>query len=447
MFTCKICNTTYTRVSVLRTHYTSTIHKHNLLNIELLAYQVSNQLSNQVSNQKTNIDINESTESTLVTSLQSNKPNNDSTNNIILELIDDNDHLPKITSDVVTKELVTNEDKLQHDKQDGHDGQDGNLIEEHESLQLNKSFVCFGCDRKYSQKTNLYRHHKTCDLYKEALKLSKKTQTDIEIAARLIKHRNLCRIIPQLKFDDTMLCKSRDTQLQTNISNNNTMNNNTMNNITINNTINVGNWETINFIRPFLHEDISHLYTKENRLKIIASGNNAVNTVINLIYSKPENDNLYRYNSRRNLVKTPDINGQLISYNANEAFAKLAMCILDITDEIMTKSEDILAEYPQYRRGVETYIGTNNWNGEGGNNRYKEYEKNIEMKFETSHKKSETNITMFENEKYRILKNGGTLNFDLESLKRLKAMVEPNNEPMAESTAESNSQTQSPQIL
>lgn len=437
---CKICDKTYTSATVLRTHYASAMHKRNLLkqkNGPNSVYNISTiytdghngeliyTLDTGFLSKLPDTDISEnSTDCELDTSLRSERPSE--------------------TSD---KELVPKEDKLQHDKQDGHDGQDGNLIEEHESLQLNKAFVCFGCDRKYSQKTNLYRHHKTCDLYKEALKLSKKTQTDIEIAARLIKHRNLCKIIPQLKFDDTMLCKSRDTQLQTNISNNNTMNNNTMNNITINNTINVGNWETINFIRPFLHEDISHLYTKENRLKIIASGNNAVNTVINLIYSKPENDNLYRYNSRRNLVKTPDINGQLISYNANEAFAKLAMCILDITDEIMTKSEDILAEYPQYRRGVETYIGTNNWNGEGGNNRYKEYEKNIEMKFETSHKKSETNITMFENEKYRILKNGGTLNFDLESLKRLKAMVEPNNEPMAESTTESNSQTQSPQTL
>jgi len=428
MFTCKICNTTYTRVSVLRTHFTSTIHKKNLLNIELMTYQVSN----QVSYAKTIID-NESTDSTPVTSLQSDKPNNDSTNNIILELVDDNDHLPKTTSDAVTKELVTNEDNPENEDKNG------NMIEEHEPLQSNKEFKCFGCDKKYAQKTNLYRHHKTCDIYIEAYKLSKKSLTDIEIAANLIKHRNLCKIIPQLKFDDTMLCKSRDTQIQTNVSNNNTMNNN----ITINNTINVGNWETINFIRPFLHEDISHLYTKENRLKIIASGNNAVNTVINLIYSKPENDNLYRYNSRRNLVKTPDINGQLISYQANEAFAKLAMCILDITDEIMTKSEDILAEYPQYRRGVETYIGTNNWNGEGGNNRYKEYEKNIEIKFETSHKKSETNITMFENEKYKILQNGGRLNFNLESLNRLKAMLEPDNDAVTESA----SQTQSHQPL
>jgi hypothetical protein len=420
MFHCEICNTTYTRISVLRTHFNSIVHKQNILRIELL----NNQLCNIADN---NNNINN-----IVLPLQSDRTDI----NVLSQSLSDNienttdGKLAIVLVSEILDENNDNQDSIQLDEKTKSSAEPG------ESLQSNKEFKCFGCDKRYAQKPNLYRHHKTCDIYIEAYKLSKKSLTDIEIAANLIKNRNLCKIIPQLKFDETMLCKSRDTQIQTNVSNNNTMNNN----ITINNTINVGNWETINFIRPFLHEDISHLYTKENRLKIIASGNNAVNTVINLIYSKPENDNLYRYNSRRNLVKTPDINGQLISYQANEAFAKLAMCILDITDEIMTKSEDILAEYPQYRRGVETYIGTNNWNGEGGNNRYKEYEKNIEMKFETSHKKSETNITMFENEKYKILQNGGRLNFNLESLNRLKAILEPDNDAVTEYTSQTHSQ-------
>jgi hypothetical protein len=181
----------------------------------------------------------------------------------------------------------------------------------------------------------------------------------------------------------------------------------------------VGNWETLNFIRPFLHENISHLYTKENRLEIIKSGNNAVNVVIKLIYDKPENKNMYRYNERRNYVKTPDINGDIVSYPANEAFAKLATVILDITDDIMTNSQDIILEYPQYQSGIDAYALTNNWLGEGGNERYKEYEKKIEMSIETSHKSSESNIIRFENEKRQILLNGGSLDFNKKSINNL----------------------------
>jgi glutamine amidotransferase-like uncharacterized protein len=106
------------------------------------------------------------------------------------------------------------------------------------------------------------------------------------------------------------------------------------------------------------------------------------------------------------------VNGDIVSYPANEAFSKLAVAILDITDDIMTNSEDILKEYPQYRRGVDVYADTNNWNGESGNDRYKEYEKTIELNIETSHKKSETNIIQFENAKQTILLNGGKLEFN-----------------------------------
>ena len=221
--------------------------------------------------------------------------------------------------------------------------------------------------------------------------------------------------IPHLKIGQDINNVIPNSATTNNITNNN---GNTIINNTTNNNINimVGNWETLNFIRPFLHEYVEHLYTPENKLKIISSGNNAVNTAIDLIYELPVNKNIYRYNNRRNFVKTPNINGDVVSYPANEAFGKLASVILDITDDIMTNSEDILKQYPQYKRGVEAYANTNNWDGESGNERYKEYERSIEMNIETSHKKSETNIIRFENAKQLIITNGGTLDFNKQSI-------------------------------
>ena len=231
MFHCEICNTTYTRISVLRTHFNSIVHKQNILRIELL----NNQLCNIADN---NNNINN-----IVLPLQSDRTDI----NVLSQSISDNienttdGKLAIVLVSEILDENNDNQDSIQLDEKTKSSAEPG------EPLQLNKAFKCFGCDKRYAQKPNLYRHHKTCDIYTEAYKLSKKSLTDIEIAANLIKNRNLCKIIPQLKFDDTMLCKSCDTQIQTNVSNNNTMNNN----ITINNTINVGNWETINFIRPF----------------------------------------------------------------------------------------------------------------------------------------------------------------------------------------------------
>jgi hypothetical protein len=368
---CEICNKSYKSASILRIHYTSAIHKSNL--------DAKRRLANPVQS--------------ISTSRQ--HINNQSAHQI------PNNPMHSIPENIPTIDSIINN------------------LHENTNTQITENISikhrCPGCEKDYSQKPSLYRHQKKCSFYKEAYKLSSKTQIDVAIAARLIKQKHLSKNIPHLRLEEDIsrLIPSG------NITNNNTTNNNTTNNNTTNNntTINnfnitVGSWETLNFIRPFLHENISHLYTHENRIKIIADGNNAVNTAINLLYKVPENKNIYRYNSRRNFVKTPNVNGDIVSYPANEAFSKLAVAILDITDDIMTNSEDILKEYPQYRRGVDVYADTNNWNGESGNDRYKEYEKTIELNIETSHKKSETNIIQFENAKQTILLNGGKLEFN-----------------------------------
>ncbi len=370
---CLVCKKSYTNIGNLKVHYSSAIHKKNLS----LTQSVS--LKHSLDRQH-NIDNN-------------NKPSDK------LSEESDNEAFAK------SNQLLLN--RIIDGLPDINDSQ----LESQEIIK----YECPCCESKFTQKTNLYRHQKKCSFYQEAFKLSSKTQIDVKIASKLLKQKHLSKAIPQLRLDDALYNNTHSGK----ITNNNTNNNNITNNITNNINITVGNWETLNFIRPFLHENISHLYTDKNRLEIIKNGNNAVNVAINLIYEMPENKNIYRYNERRNFVKTPNIDGQVVSYPANEAFSKLACAILDITDDIMTNSEDILTQYPQYRRGVEAYGITNNWHGEGGNERFKEYEKNIEMNIESSHKTSEINITRFENEKRKILMNGGTLDFNKRTINNM----------------------------
>jgi hypothetical protein len=364
---CSICSKSYKNITVLKTHYTSAIHKRNL------AARLTQ--PNSTDSSKQPIVLANTTPQGHHNNITSNNPPQLITTKLNLDDVINN--LPDIDNNQIEEEIT--------------------------------KYECPGCSKEYAQKPSLYRHQKKCSFYKEAYKLSSKTQIDVKIASKLLKQHYLSKTIPHLRLE-----QDSNNILHTGpITNNNT----TINNNNIN--IMVGNWETLNFIRPFLHENISHLYTKENRLEIIKSGNNAVNVVIKLIYDKPENKNMYRYNERRNYVKTPDINGEIVSYPANEAFAKLATVILDITDDIMTNSKDIILEYPQYQSGIDAYALTNNWLGEGGNERYKEYEKKIEMSIETSHKSSESNIIRFENEKRKILLNGGVLDFNKKSINNL----------------------------
>jgi len=385
---CIICQKNFKKPYNLKNHYKSIIHKTNLE----LQNSVSNEMHklSNIGQQNTQL-LDQQSELVIPNQTQ---PQNTKTDPQILDsILDSLSEINKIKIDEKPKDII--------------------------------KYECPGCEYQFAHKTNLYRHRQKCDYYNEALKLANTTQIDVKTASRLIKRKNLAKNIPQLKSEKDLdefipLNNTNNTAHINNAStttNNNTINNN--NNTIINNNINimVGNWETLDFIRPFLHEYIEHLYTRENRIKIISSGNNAVNTVIDLIYEMPQNKNIYRYNPRRNFVKTPNINGEIVSYPANEAFGELASCILNITDDIMTNSEDILAEFTQYRRGVEAYGITNNWNGEGGNERYSEYARKIELNVETSHKKSEANITRFENAKQRILLNGGLLEFNKHTIK------------------------------
>jgi hypothetical protein len=381
---CSICLKNYKNTANLKIHYSSAIHKKNLS----LRVPTTNNIPND----------DNSHPGTSKQIIQQQSIQNQLSNNTT-QTQNRDDNIPTLDS------IIDNQPE-------------NNIYLKDQQSEIIK-YVCGGCEKEYAQGSSLYRHRQKCNYYKEAIKLANTTQIDVKTASKLIKRRNLSKCIPQLKLDqelDNFIPLGNTTN---NITNNNTTtnNNNTTNNTINNVNIMVGNWETLDFIRPFLHEYIEHLYTRENRIKIISSGNNAANTVIDLVYEMPQNKNIYRYNSRRNFVKTLDINGEIVSFPANEAFGNLAFGILNITDDIMTNSEDILAEFPQYRRGVEAYALTNNWNGESGNERYPEYSRKIEIKVETSHRTSEANITRFENAKQRILSNGGILDFNKHTLK------------------------------
>ena len=394
---CSVCQKDFKKLYNLKNHYKSIIHKTNL--------ELRNSISNEHTTSSTikqQIPLKATDNEQILDQLTNQEPHESLSDILFVEKevmpSNANNPVPTIPSLDSILESLSETDNIKLEDQ-------SNSVIKYE---------CPGCEYQFTHKPNLYRHRQKCNYYKEAIKLANTTQIDVKTASRLIKRKNLAKCIPQLKLDQELdnFIPLGDTNI---INNNNTTNNNT----TINNNVNimVGNWETLDFIRPFLHEYIEHLYTRENRIKIISSGNNAANTVIDVIYEMPQNKNIYRYNSRRNFVKTLDINGEIVLFPANEAFGNLAFGILNITDDIMTNSEDILTEFPQYRRGVEAYALTNNWTGESGNERYPEYSRKIEIKVETSHKISEANINRFETAKQRILSNGGLLEFNKHTLK------------------------------
>ena len=275
-------------------------------------------------------------------------------------------------------------------------------------------YRCIACRKEYSHKNNLYRHYKTCTIYTEAKTLNKTTTTIMENAIHLIKQKYFKKIIPAIISN----INNTDSQTQYKSVSNNQIEQTITNNITINNNnITIGTWKTINYVRPFLHENLDVLDDEKNIEAIVASGYNAVNTLIDIVYSQPENNNIQIINRRKNFVRTIDANGEIIIIRFNEACEKLAYKFLNKTDELMDKnSAKIIAKNPGLATGVRVYEQSNNWFGESGNDRYPEYESHIGMKIENISRKSDINLIRFQNETKKLLLSGGTLNFNKDSL-------------------------------
>ena len=151
---CIICNKNFKNVSSLKTHYLSKKHKLALLNT------TNNNLSNNNGIQTSNVNNTNDM-------IQNTRAGN---NNTI-----SNTHIQTISVQL-----------------------DANILPVAENKQIleieNVKYECQGCDKLFAYKTNLYRHRNKCYFYKEAYKISCKTQLDVKIAAKLLKQRNISKI-------------------------------------------------------------------------------------------------------------------------------------------------------------------------------------------------------------------------------------------------------------
>lgn len=160
---CVICNKKYTSVSSLRTHYSSTIHKINLekTNSNNLLINTNESF---ISNSTNNYNLENNTIDNIITD-----------NNVQFTQSTQSIQNTNPTNSITTMSTV-----------------DNNQIIESHNLQ---KIECPGCGKQYAHKTNLYRHRNNCYFYKEAYKISSKTQIDIKLAAKLLKQQNLAKLL------------------------------------------------------------------------------------------------------------------------------------------------------------------------------------------------------------------------------------------------------------
>jgi hypothetical protein len=154
-----------------------------------------------------------------------------------------------------------------------------------------EEYECDYCHNKYSSNSNLTRHKKTCKMNNQGNQLlDNPTQV------------NSNNTIP---IQDNNLPITLDRTSNTNVNVGNATTNNNSNNTT--------NINMPNFIYPFGFEDMSYI-TDDEKLRILTCKNPIIEC-IKVIYSKPQNCNIYRPNSNKDNVKVIELS--LINHNKN----------------------------------------------------------------------------------------------------------------------------------
>lgn len=135
-----------------------------------------------------------------------------------------------------------------------------------------KEYECDNCHNKYSTTSNLSRHKKTC-------KINNSQQNENP------SHINHIHDLP-ITLEST-------SNSNVNIGNTNTTTNNNSNNTT--------NINMPNFIYPFGFEDMSYI-SDDEKLRVLTC-KTPILEAIKVIYSKPQNCNIYRPNSNKDNIK------------------------------------------------------------------------------------------------------------------------------------------------
>lgn len=418
MFNCVICNKSYKRIDVLRTHYASITHRNKVLaNIPVIFNRTK---LSAINNIETGL----------------NQPCLDIVDSGLLSQSEPVSDMNGTRND--TRNETTIADTEINTNVDTKPAEDTNKPVDNTSVQPAKTiYTCAACNKDYTKKTNLCRHLKKCNIFIEAKTLSESTCIDLDKSILLIKTRNLDKIIPKSnkysQENDNQLIATMDTtnpsgkhkgkRIVNNTKNIQNNNNNTTNNITINNNILIGDWKTINYVRPTNFENLSVLDDDKNKLLLLASGYHAFKKLLDIIYAEPENKNIHIINRKKDYVKILTVDGKVKVVSAATAYDLLIDKLIDIIDAFIDASEPLIKANPKYKAGIDALRKSHNWDGEG-NSRYPEYRKYIELIVENIGRESAINLIRFENDIRQILLNGGPINFNTQSLHEAELLME-----------------------
>jgi hypothetical protein len=169
-------------------------------------------------------------------------------------------------------------------------------------------YICTICNNIFDKQWKLDRHYRS---KRKCKKINKEELYNCDICnknystnSNLLRHKKKC-ITDQTEVERQEINLDNVQNSNLDVNSNNTTNNNTTNNNTnSNNTINSNNTTTnINvpdFIYPFGYEDISYI-SDDEKLRILTS-TRAIIEALKVIYSKPQNCNIYRPNANKDNI-------------------------------------------------------------------------------------------------------------------------------------------------
>jgi len=174
-----------------------------------------------------------------------------------------------------------------------------------------QEFKCDTCNKKYSTKSNLTRHKQTCKI--------NNSQQDNQ------SHINHIHDLP-ITLENT--------------SNSNVNVGNTTINNNCNNTTNI---IMPSFIYPFGFEDMSYIDDDE-KLRILTS-KKAIMDGVKVIYSQPQNCNIYRPNSNKDNIKVIELSLSTTKNFENDRYTVQEFPINDSDNEVLDEdSDEIIVE-------------------------------------------------------------------------------------------------------
>jgi hypothetical protein len=198
------------------------------------------------------------------------------------------------------------------------------------NIQTDNTNICCYCNNKYSTKYYLEKHKNNC---------KQKTNQNNLLQSQSIQSNNNIQETPSNinHIHDLPITLDNTSNSNVNVNAGNTTN------ITNNNSNNTTNINVPNFIYPFGFEDMSYI-SDDEKLRVLTC-KNPILEAIKVIYSKPQNCNIYRPNSNKDNVKILGLS--LVNHKKNfedERYIEQEFPIDDDDDETIDSSDEIIVE-------------------------------------------------------------------------------------------------------